>query len=188
MNRIGVGRLPVTRTAVRTWYVDPEARRFILSRYLPVIAVLNLLWEIAQLPLYTLWTKETPAYIAYSVLHCTVGDVLIALGAVLIALIATRAGSLREWRWTRIGIFAVLSGLAYTVFSEWMNTVLRASWAYSEWMPVLSFLPIGLSPILQWLLVPTAALALARRHAFSPTEPPLTKANSQIEDKIARRP
>ena len=116
---------------------------------------------------YTLWTEAPPAYIAYAVLHCTVGDVLIGAGALLVGLIATRAGALREWPWTRVSVVAVVFGLAYTAFSEWMNTAIRANWAYSEWMPVMPFVPIGLSPLLQWVVVPAAALVFSRRLALS---------------------
>ena len=164
MNGTGISEWSPDRPAGEKWYGDPAAWRFVLVRYLLALAVCNLLWEVAQLPLYTLWTEAPPAYIAYAVLHCTVGDVLIGAGALLAALIATRAGALREWRWTRVGVAAILFGLAYTAFSEWMNTIVKASWAYSEWMPVLPLVSIGLSPLLQWALVPTAALRFSRRH------------------------
>ena len=88
-----------------------------------------------------------------------------AAGALLAGLIATRAGALREWPWTRVCVVAV--GLAYTAFSEWMNAVVRAAWTYSEWMPVPAFVPIGLSPLLQWAVVPAAALVFSRRLAVS---------------------
>lgn len=154
------------RPAGGAWCGDPDAWCYVLVRYLPALAAFNLLWEVAQLPLYTLWTEAPPAYIAYAVLHCTAGDVLIGAGALLAALIATRAGALRAWRWTRVGVVAVVFGLGYTAFSEWLNTAMRTSWAYSEWMPVMPFVPIGLSPLLQWVVVPAAALAFSRRLAL----------------------
>jgi hypothetical protein len=166
MNGIGIPERSPDRPAGGTWCGDPEAWRFVLGHYLPALAAFNLLWEVAQLPLYTLWKEAPRAYIAYAVLHCTVGDVLIGVGALLTVLIATRASVLREWHWMRLGVVAVLIGLAYTAFSEWMNTVVRAGWTYSEWMPVLPFVPIGLSPVLQWVVVPTAALVFSRRRAL----------------------
>ena len=42
----------------------------VLGAWLLVSLVLHLTWEIAQLPLYTLWREETPAYIAWAVIHC----------------------------------------------------------------------------------------------------------------------
>ena len=166
MSGIGLWEQCTDRTAGGIWCGDPATWHFVLARYLPALGAFSLLWEIVQLPLYTLRAEAPPAYIAYAVLHCTAGDVLIGAGALIAALIATRAGALREWRWTRVGVVAVAFGLAYTALSEWMNTAIRASWAYSEWMPVLPFVPIGLSPLLQWVVVPAAALAFSRRLAL----------------------
>jgi hypothetical protein len=53
--------------------------------------------------------------------------------------------------------------LIYTGYSEYLNTEVRRSWTYSDLMPRLPGLGIGLSPILQWLLVPAVALIWARR-------------------------
>ena len=104
-------------------------------------------------------------FIVYAVLHCTAGDVLIGVGSLLAALLATRSGPFEEWHWFRLGLVAVVFGVLYTAFSEWMNTVVRDSWTYSAWMPVLPVLSIGVSPLLQWVLTPPAALAVARRFA-----------------------
>src|SRR3546814_12589951 len=49
-----------------------------VRRYLAVIAVGNLLWEFAQLPLYTIRYDGSMEEILFAVVHCTGGDVLIA--------------------------------------------------------------------------------------------------------------
>lgn len=147
----------------RIWHADPQVWRFVFARYLPVFTPISLLWEIAQLPLYQLWAQAPPATLAYVVIHCTLADMLIGVLALLAALAATRAGPLEHWRWRRVGAVAVGFGLAYTAFSEWLNTTVRMSWAYSEWMPLTPFIPLGVSPLLQWLLLPAVALAWARR-------------------------
>jgi hypothetical protein len=51
-------------------------------------------------------------------------------------------------------------GAAYTILSEWLNVEIRRSWSYTATMPVLPFLGTGLTPLLQWLIVPTLALAI----------------------------
>src|SRR3970282_293034 len=117
------------------WYRDRRAWRLLALRFLPWFAGLSLAWEIAQLPLYTLWTEATPGYIASSVAHCTLGDVLIGASALLAALILLRAGSLASWRWARIAALAALLGVGYTVFSEWTNTAILGSWGYAASMP-----------------------------------------------------
>ena len=60
-------------------------------------------------------------------------------------------------------MLAVAFGIAYTIYSEWLNTTVRQSWAHSPLMPVLPLIGTGLSPILQWLVVPSLALTLATR-------------------------
>ncbi len=49
-----------------------------LRRYLVASAGLHLVWEVAQLPLYTIWSTGTLKQQAFAVLHCTIGDVMIA--------------------------------------------------------------------------------------------------------------
>lgn len=145
------------------WSADPAAWRFLLARYAPALAVLSLAWELMQLPLYTLWQEAPPRTIAYAVLHCTAGDVLIGTCALLAALVATRAGAYRRWHWRRIGVMAVGFGIAYTALSEWQNALLLGNWTYAPAMPVLPLVPIGVAPLLQWMLVSPAALLLASR-------------------------
>ncbi|MEO8144520.1 MAG: hypothetical protein ABI654_09930 [Betaproteobacteria bacterium] len=147
------------------WYADRDALRLIALRYLPLLVALNFAWETAQLPLYTLWIEGSPSFIAYSVVHCTRGDVLIGAAAIAVALIVTRAPRLARWRWGPIALVTTLVSAGYTGLSEWINTVAVPHWAYSELMPVVRAfgVEIGLSPILQWLLLPPLALWFALR-------------------------
>jgi hypothetical protein len=146
------------------WYRDREAWRLIARGYLPWLAGLNLVWEIAQLPLFTIWTEASPADIAFAVAHCTAGDLFIGSAALAVALMVVRAAAVVGWPWTKIALLAALTGVVYTVLSEWTNTTLFR-WSYSELMPTipLSDARIGLSPLLQWLVVPPLALYWARR-------------------------
>jgi hypothetical protein len=144
------------------WYRDRDARSLIAFGYLPWLGGLNLAWEIAQLPLYTLWSEASAGTIAFSVAHCTAGDIAIGAGALLMVLILGREGAVAQWRWRRIAVLTALAGAAYTVFSEWSNTAIQGSWAYSGLMPTLKMagIYIGLSPLLQWLVLPPLALYL----------------------------
>lgn len=146
------------------WVRDRRAWLLIALRYAPWFAGLNLLWEVAHARLYTLWYEAKPTYIAFSILHCTLGDVLIGPAALFTALIAGREGPVARWRWFRVAVLTVLIGLAYTVFSEWMNLTVLRSWTYAESMPTvrLGALEIGLTPLLQWLVIPPVSLYLAR--------------------------
>jgi hypothetical protein len=68
-------------------------------------------------------------------------------------------------------MLAMMFGLAYTTFSEWLSIVVREAWAYSELMPVISVagFKVGLSPIAQWIIVPLVAFAWARHAAVPQT-------------------
>ncbi|MGH8705635.1 MAG: hypothetical protein ACREUO_09500 [Burkholderiales bacterium] len=145
------------------WYADRAAWRLIGLRYLPWLAALSLAWETAQLPLYSLWSEGAPGFIAFSVVHCTLGDAIIGAAALAFALVVTRAPELARWRWAHVAAVTALAGTVYTVLSEWVNTVALGNWTYSERMPVLHVFAaeIGLSPLAQWLLVPPLALWLA---------------------------
>lgn len=135
-----------------------------LRRYLAVILLGNLAWEAAHLPLYSLWVTGTWREKAFAVAHCTGGDLLIAAASLLCALLM--AG---DARWPAVGFrrvagIAVAAGLGYTVFSEWLNTAVRASWAYADAMPIVPVIGTGLTPLLQWVAVPCVAFWLAQRH------------------------
>jgi hypothetical protein len=151
------------------WYRDPAARVLILRRYVPWLAGLSLAWEIAQLPLYTLWKQATPAYMAFAAAHCTVGDVLIGSAVLAAALVVTQAPALAGWQWRRIAVVTAIVATSYTAFSEWMNTFVLRSWEYSELMPRVSLgdIELGVSPFAQWLVIPPLALWLASQRKLT---------------------
>jgi hypothetical protein len=135
----------------------PDTWLSAIRRYLAVIAVGNLLWEFAQMPLYTLWRTGTVGGIVSAALHCTGGDVLIATAALVLALVVVGSSAWPRERFLPVAIAAMALGLGYTVFSEWLNIEVRRTWAYSDLMPVLPWLGTGLSPLAQWLVVPALA-------------------------------
>lgn len=136
-----------------------------LRIYLLSIGVGNLVWETAHLPLYTIWKTGAPREQAFAVLHCTAGDLLIALSSLVMALMLAGNEKWPRSRFIGVASLVVVFGVAYTVFSEWLNVVIREAWAYSEYMPLVSLgsFPLGISPVLQWIIVPAGALAIARR-------------------------
>lgn len=139
------------------WYARTESWSFILRRFLPRLALYSLGWELAQLPLYRIWLEGTPARIVFAVVHCTIGDVLIGLAALLVALIVSRAQVPTTWPRGLVATLTVVVAVSYTVMSERFNTA-SGSWAYSTLMPIVPWLDVGVSPLLQWVLVPTVAL------------------------------
>lgn len=129
-----------------------------LRVYLAASAVMHLVWEVAQLPLYTIWRTGSVGEITFAVLHCTAGDVMIATLLLVAALVAFGSAAWPASSLQRVVAAVVSLGMGYTVYSEWINTVVRKSWAYTDAMPILPVLGTGLSPLLQWLIVPAVAL------------------------------
>lgn len=130
--------------------------------------MLHFAWEVLQLPLYTLWRTGTLGEIAFAVLHCTAGDLMIATLSLLIALLLVG-----NFGWPSVTFGAVMAmtlgmGIGYTVYSEWLNTTVRKTWEYSEFMPTIPPLGTGLSPLMQWLIVPAIGFWMIRRQQFEP--------------------
>lgn len=131
-----------------------------IAVYFVTVILGNLAWEIGQLPLYTLWWNGADIQILKALLHCTAGDVLIAGTALTLA---AAVGRFAGWPFfgLRMKATAILIGLGYTIFSEWLNVDIRGSWAYTASMPVVPILGTGVAPIMQWLIVPSIAFAVA---------------------------
>ena len=134
-----------------------------LRRYIASLAAANLVWEVAHLPLYTIWLNATTSEMALAVLHCTAGDVLIGLSTVTLALFVAGSASWPAEGHRRVVALTVLFGVGYTVFSEWLNVEVRQAWAYRALMPVLPLTGTGGSPLLQWIVLPLLAFRWALR-------------------------
>lgn len=160
---------------MKRWRNPIRSPRLIFGmRYLAVVIPAHLLWEIAQLPLYTVFENETVGTMALYVLHCTVGDALIAAAALALALIGFAGAHWPGQGRCRVALATISLGVGYTVFSEWLNTEIRGAWAYREWMPVVPPFGTGLAPLLQWIVVPALGLYWAQRGVLrSPASVPI---------------
>ncbi len=141
-----------------------------LRVYLGTTAAAHLIWEVVQLPLYTIWRTGTPRGIAFAVFHCTAGDLIIATLSLVAALVCFGGSAWPRGRFIPVVAATLVIGIGYTFYSEWLNTTVRKTWAYSELMPTLPILGTGLSPLLQWLIVPMIAFA-AMRHWIRRPQP-----------------
>jgi hypothetical protein len=128
--------------------------------YLAVAMIGNFVWEALQIPLYTIWWTGTRREIVVAATHCTGGDVLIATTTLLIGALFAR---LRGWSpfGARMILATIGLGVIYTIVSEWLNVEVWRSWSYTSAMPVIPWLGTGLSPLLQWLIVPGVAFAIS---------------------------
>ena len=163
------GPIPVPESAAVTG--SPLSRRVdAWRRSLPELSIAlwgglaSVVWEFAQSPLYADHGRGL-FYVLRTRLHCAGGDVLILLAAFYATSLIFRT---RFWFLTKgwgPALTFITLGLAYTVWSEWFNTQVALSWEYAPKMPRVA--GIGLAPVIQWILVPSLVLFLARR-SFAP--------------------
>ena len=131
-----------------------------VARWAAVTLVFHLVWETAHVRLYTLWSDPDRWYVARSVLHCTLGDVVIgtaAFGFAAWVLARFDWPIHRPWGGTAI---VIAIGTMFTVWSEWNNVYRLKLWAYAPAMPTI--LGIGVSPLLQWIVLPPLIVLTVR--------------------------
>ena len=61
---------------------------------------------------------------------------------------------------------ALAGGIGYTIYREYVNAGPRASWAYDSLMPTLPWIGTGLSPLAQWIVVPSLAFRFAQQRCI----------------------
>jgi hypothetical protein len=135
----------------------------VLRRYLVTIALTSLAWEFAHVPLFTLWETGSRGEIIFAAVHCTGGDILIALTALTLALLLFGNAAWPREEYVQVAAVAVAIGVGYTVFSEWLNVEVRKTWMYRDIMPVIPMIGTGLSPFSQWIVLPILGFCWARR-------------------------
>lgn len=131
--------------------------------YLALLLIASLGWEAAHVRLYTLWTEAAPGEIWRAVLHCTAGDGLLGAASLGAALLLTRAWAWPLLRFWRVSLMATLLGVVATIGLEFLSVEVLARWAYAPKMPRLPLLGTGLTPVLQWALLPPLCLWAVRK-------------------------
>ena len=89
-----------------------------LRRYLGVSIVANLVWEMLQLPLYTVWATGTRKQQAFAVVHCTVGDAMIAGLSLLVALALFARTTWPSAGVARVYAASLAFGVGYTIYQR----------------------------------------------------------------------
>ncbi len=124
--------------------------------------LLNFTWEVLQTPFFDDRGAEINTIIWYR-LHCTFGDILISLGCFWLVSLIFRS---RMWflKLTTIKMVLFIAfGVSYTAISEMRNVRIVESWAYSDLMPVIPYIGVGVVPLIQWIIIPIILLFIVRR-------------------------
>lgn len=128
--------------------------------------VLHFVWEFVQVPTYA-GMAEMPHWKAIKLcMSATFGDVGFALTAFWLASFAARSRDWILWPARFPAAIFVAVGIALTVGFEYYYTNISLRWTYSDLMPLVPPFGTGLSPLLQWLVVPLLVIWLTRRHVL----------------------
>ncbi len=124
--------------------------------------LLNFVWEVLQTPFFVDISTEINTIIWYR-FHCTLGDVMISLaGFWFVALISKSRIWFLNLTKGKLLLF-VAFGVSYTIFSEIKNVSLNKLWAYSDLMPVIPYIDVGIVPLIQWIIIPPLLVFIVRR-------------------------
>lgn len=146
-----------TPTPDRSLWAVPEVTVAFLS------FCLHFVWEFVQVPTYAGMADMNHWEGIKVCLSATVGDVGFALTAFWVTALAARS---RRWiadpaGW-QLGLFVAV-GVGLTVGFEYYYTEVSLRWTYSELMPRVPPFGTGLSPLVQWLVIPLLVASLTRR-------------------------
>lgn len=97
----------------------------------------------------------------------SVGDALITVFAFwVVAIIKNSRHWIMKPSLTTLGIF-LIPGMVITIIFEALATGTLYRWQYAESMPTLPLLGTGLSPVLQWLILPLISVFIVKRQLGS---------------------
>lgn len=120
--------------------------------------LLNLVWEIVQLPLYDNFTGYMNHFWG-----CFVASVVDAITVLLLyGLFAFWYGNplwINHISWKASSLLILLGGAIAVGFEQWAFAF--DQWDYSEKMPVVPLINTGLSPLLQLMLLPLMSYLLS---------------------------
>ena len=134
-------------------------KRFALALFF-IAFLLNLVWELVQMPLYDA-TSFTVNHIAF----CALGAVADAIMFVLLyfgfSAIVKNVFWIQHPKWYHV-VLVILIGGTGAILSEIRHLSL-GSWAYSDVMPIIPVVNVGLSPVLQFMILPMVIAILSYR-------------------------
>lgn len=126
--------------------------------------LLHFVWEFLQVPTYAGMAEMAHWEGIKLCTSATIGDVGFALTAFWTASLVART---RHWmgNLAALPVLAFLgTGIALTVGFEFYYTQITQRWTYSDLMPLVPPFGTGLSPLLQWLVLPPAVLWMSGRY------------------------
>ena len=128
--------------------------------------LLNYPWEFLQVPLFESMPEARHWDAILTCTRAALGDAVITLISYWCVSMAARS---RNWimspNTSRIMMFAG-TGVLITIVIERLALagMWLGGWQYSSLMPIVPGVEVGLSPVLQWIVLPPIVVWFSRRH------------------------
>ncbi|WP_411275492.1 hypothetical protein [Daejeonella sp.] len=119
---------------------------------------LNLVWELLQGPLYFGYNYDAQ-HITFCALASVADANMVVLLYFALTLIYKNVFWIRELTVKRILLIMVIGGIGAIIFE--LRHIMAGSWVYSDSMPIIPYTSVGLSPVLQFTLLPVGIYLLS---------------------------
>ena len=139
-----------------TYLIKKATNTKVFNRFILIMTIvaflLNFSWELMQMPLY-----DNSSFIINHITFCALGSVADAIMVLLIyfglAVIFKNPLWIYPLKWQRVVLVILIGGIG-AILSE-MRHLSLGNWAYSDSMPLIPILNVGISPVLQFMILPT---------------------------------
>ena len=137
------------------FYVIKKTDREAFNKFICIMIflafLLNFAWELIQIPLY-----KNPAYDINHITFCALASLADVLMVLLLyfglALIFKNPLWIKHLKLHQIALVVIIGGVG--AFLSEMRHLSLGSWAYDKSMPLIPVVNVGISPVLQFMILP----------------------------------
>ncbi|MFO8041695.1 MAG: hypothetical protein R6U25_00715 [Alkalispirochaeta sp.] len=146
-----------------------QANLLFLVRLFLVAVGINFVWEMAQMPLYENMPFDS-AYAWWLCFRASLGDGVIIVFIWAVGWVVFRGSSwFRPLRAANIAVL-LFTGAVIAVAIE-LHALGTGRWAYTGLMPIVPVAEVGLSPLIQLLILPWISMVVAKRYRVMQGDP-----------------
>lgn len=122
--------------------------------------VFNLIWEVAQGPLYKGYEHDWQ-HISICALASVADMLMVLILLFLFGLIYNNVFWTKNFTTFRVVILMLAGGVGAIIAEVWHTS--RGDWAYAERMPLIPWVEVGVSPALQFTILPLLIFIIISR-------------------------
>lgn len=113
--------------------------------------LLNSIWELVHSPLYR-WHQYDFQHVSICILASLADTVMVLMLIFLFGLAFKNVFWVNHLTGVRIIVLALVGAIGATAGEMWHTS--KGDWAYADYMPLIPWLGVGVSPVLQFTILP----------------------------------